>query len=209
MRDVADPIMPEDIHKFLIDNKEAIIAFLQNIPSETSGQARKARSIRIETKTIPVSISYPVTASNGEKSKTEEQKRTRSRSGSYSSRTVQHPKNSSEPRRYYNSHTSNGSASHGSRRGREHRDPTGPRSTVIATEGFEAARWRSPRRNSPSRRRPSTYASSTRAAPPSRCLGVFGMNPSTNERDLNSIFSEFGRVEQVKGAGMKMFKADF
>ena len=68
-------------------------------------------------------------------------RRTRSRSGSYSSRAAQHPKNSSEPRRYYNSHTSNGSASHGSRRGREHRDPTGPRSTVIATEGFEAARW--------------------------------------------------------------------
>uniref|UniRef100_A0A915KFE7 RRM domain-containing protein n=1 Tax=Romanomermis culicivorax TaxID=13658 RepID=A0A915KFE7_ROMCU len=34
--------------------------------------------------------------------------------------------------------------------------------------------------------------------PPSKCLGVFGLSTSTNERTLDKLFSKFGHVDKIQ-----------
>ncbi|KAK6034010.1 hypothetical protein COOONC_28485, partial [Cooperia oncophora] len=35
-------------------------------------------------------------------------------------------------------------------------------------------------------------------ARPCRCVGIFGMNVDTSERDLENIFGEFGEIDYIK-----------
>ncbi|VDL72216.1 unnamed protein product [Nippostrongylus brasiliensis] len=57
------------------------------------------------------------------------------------------------------------------------------------------------RSRSPPRREPyyrTRYRDGREDARPCRCIGIFGMNVETSERDLENIFQEFGEIDYIK-----------
>ncbi|KAL6724958.1 hypothetical protein Aduo_019794 [Ancylostoma duodenale] len=57
------------------------------------------------------------------------------------------------------------------------------------------------RSRSPSRERfsrPMRYRDGREDPRPCRCIGIFGMNVDTSERDLENIFQEFGEIDYIK-----------
>ncbi|WKY16287.1 hypothetical protein Q1695_001178 [Nippostrongylus brasiliensis] len=179
------------LQSFLLSNKEAILSLLHIMESQESDRsARSGTSSFAERSTVNSSGSQ--SSSRSYSTENSKSKDTKSSASSTSSRENLFSRVEERRVRVY----SRSNSANRSRSRSPSRSPPPRRRDTTPKRRREYSRSRSPPRREPYYR--TRYRDGREDARPCRCIGIFGMNVETSERDLENIFQEFGEIDYIK-----------
>ncbi|XGW35172.1 hypothetical protein V3C99_018864 [Haemonchus contortus] len=177
------------LQSFLLANKEAILSLLQTMErQEYEHDTRSPASSHLERSAVGSTDSR----SSHRSYSTEKSKENKSSTSSTSSHENLFARVERRRIRVYSR----------SRSGNRSRSRSSSRSPLRSSRYHDISSKRD-RKYSRSRsplREPhkSRYRDGREDARPCRCVGIFGMNVDTSERDLENIFREFGEIDYIK-----------